>query len=877
LRAQSGLTYLHHFGPRPSDGFWPNPLVAAADGAIYGTTTRGGAATQGTLYRLNTNNSTRTVLFEFSANPTNGNQPGGPLIHGSDGRLYGTAEGGTNNRGVIFRIETNGANYTVLRHTTNAPSSLIEASDGRLYFVELGIAGMDRDGANYGVVSTEYTSVILEGADGLIYSGDSQETIRKMNKNGTGAVNLITNFPPDHLGIELREVSHLIQGQDGFLYGLGQDVSGGTGYFIRLDTNGNARAQARFFAAARGFAPTTFHQSTVDGLFYVSASGASGFRGSLARTDASFASTSVGTNLFNWPASTGGEFGANTVDHITEGRDGLFYGTTDFGGTEFAGLLFRVNRDGSGFTNLIHLSLSGVADGTNASPPVIVATNGFLYGTTRFGGLGNRGTIYRLRPDGAGYSLLKQFVSNVEGIDPAGGVIDGKDGFLYGATASGGSQNLGTVFKIRHDGSGFAVMYNMRTNRPGTVSPIDPASCTAALILDTNGWLYGVGATGGSAGRGGVFRAQKDGTLFTNIHNFIVGEARRPVGGLTLSLDGKLWGATENGGANDAGVLYRLNSDGSGFQILRAFGGVNDGANPNAQLRQAGGGVFYGTTFGGGTNNFGTVFRYNPVNSNYAVLHHFGDGADGRRPSSGLVEASDGTLVGATRFGGSGGLGQQFGTLFKINQDGSGYEVLHSFTGAGGDGESVFSTLAKGPGDTFHGSTALGGNSGSGTVFTFVLGGTPVPPPSISTHPVSFISASGGSVTLSVLAGGTPPLTYQWFFRGAAISGATSATLTLTNLIDAAGAYTVRVTNAGGSTNSAPAHLTLFQINPDRSLTLLGEPGVLHRIDFTDQIAATPQSWQPLTNVVLGVGATQIIDPQAVAMGQRFYRGVINP
>lgn len=307
------------------------------------------------------------------------------------------------------------------------------------------------------------------------------------------------------------------------------------------------------------------------------------------------------------------------------------------------------------------------------------------------------------------------------------------------------------------------------------------------------------------------------------------------------------------------------------------FAPSGSGQFPDGKLFITADGTIYGTSFGGGSNELGTLFKFQPAGSNYAVLHHFGADGDGRRPTTGLVEASDGSLVGGTRFGGDGAVGQQLGTLFKINKDGSGYEVLHSLTGTGGDGESVFSTLAKGPADTFYGTTSLGGNAGSGTVFTFTPGSTPVPPPSIVTQPVSFISASGGSVTLSVLAGGTPPLAYQWFFRGAAIGGATNVMLNLTNSVDTAGAYTVRVTNVDGSTNSAPAHLTLFDINPDRSITLLGEPGMRHRIDFTDLLGAAPQNWQPLTNVVLGLGPMQIIDPQAVALGQRFYRGVFAP
>ena len=145
LAAQVNLTYLHHFGPTPSDGRWLNPLIAGRDGALYGSTERGGPADQGTIYRLDTNSGARTVLFSFPASLANGVQPGGSLLYGSDGRLYGwMRSGGSSNKGTIFRLDRNGANYTGLRHLPHPPpaaaglrvslghdSALIEGSDGR--------------------------------------------------------------------------------------------------------------------------------------------------------------------------------------------------------------------------------------------------------------------------------------------------------------------------------------------------------------------------------------------------------------------------------------------------------------------------------------------------------------------------------------------------------------------------------------------------------------------------------------------------------------------------------------------------------------------------------------------------------------------------
>lgn len=885
------FTTLHHFGPTPSAGYWLNPLVAGRDGAIYGTTIRGGAGDQGTIYRLETNTGARSVLFEFITNAANGVQPGGPLIHGSDGLLYGwTFLGGTSNQGVIFRLDRNGSNYTVLRHlsqpsfsknginvSATGSGAMIEGTDGRLYLIPRRdeIARMDRDGGNYTVISTNAfaENEILEGQDGMLYLIKADvvgSAIYKMDKDG-GSITTI-------LSVVLGRGFHTLrQGTDGRLYGLGVKDFPSDGFFFSVETNGLGYIQRiGLFTAA--LQPGSFFQAA-DGFFYYSnGAGSTNDRGVLLRLGTNVIAPDNITHLLTWPPQTENIGRPITTTRLIERGDGRFYGISDYGGTFGGGLAFRLERDGSGFTELANFSYPIADDGSNAAPPVVLAMNGLLYGTTRAGGFSNLGVVYRMKPDGSDYGILHQFSGVNEGADPAGGVVDGHDGYLYGTTISGGTQARGTVFRIGYDGGDYSVLYNLRTNRAGA-NPIDPANPLAPLLVASDGFLYGVGTSGGSANRGGIFKAARDASFFTNLHSLVPGEGRSPVAALTEGPDGLLYGCTDAGGSgtNNAGTIFRLSKDGSGFQTLRTFAPASSGQFPDGKLFITTDGTIYGTTFGGGTNGLGTIFRFQSAGSNYGVLHHFGASIDGRRPTTGLVEAEDGSLIGGTRFGGEGAAGQQLGTLYKINKDGTGYEILRSFTGSSGDGESIFSTLAKGEGDTFYGTTALGGNTASGTVFTFTLGGAAMAPPVIIAQPVSYIGGSGGVTTLGVQATGTPPLAYQWFFRGIPVSGAINAMLTLTNSAADAGAYTVRVSNPGGPTNSAPAYVTLFRINADQSLTLHGPSGVMHRIDLADELGEAPQPWTPLTNVVLPVGELRLTDPAAAGRTRRFYRGVMVP
>jgi uncharacterized repeat protein (TIGR03803 family) len=182
---------------------------------------------------------------------------------------------------------------------------------------------------------------------------------------------------------------------------------------------------------------------------------------------------------------------------------------------------------------------------------------------------------------------------------------------------------------------------------------------------------------------------------------------------------GNFYGSTFSGGANDAGTVFKLLPDGT-ETILYSFCSQNnctDGEMPAGNLVMDKHGNLYGTTEGGGNYNYGTVFRIKPTGVE-KVLYSFPGGTDGDQPHGGLVRDDAGNLYGVTIFGGD----SDYGLVFKLATDGT-YSVLHSFGGAN-DGEDPESPLIMDEQGTLYGTTDIGGTYDSGTIFKVASDGT---------------------------------------------------------------------------------------------------------------------------------------------------------
>jgi uncharacterized repeat protein (TIGR03803 family) len=348
-----------------------------------------------------------------------------------------------------------------------------------------------------------------------------------------------------------------------------------------------------------------------------------------------------------------------------------------------------------------------------------------LFGMTTSGGTNGAGTIFRINTDGSGYQVLHSFGGSGDGATPFSSLtLDGST--LYGTTHSGGANGFGTIFRINTDGSGYQLLHSF-AGPPG-----DGRDVFSPLTL-YGSTLYGVTYWGGAYNIGTVYRINTNGTGFQVLHSFAGGngDGGGPTGGLTV-IGGSLFGTTTEGGPNDAGVIFRMNNDGSGFTLLHAFNGT-DGEYPGGSLTLYGS-TLYGMTSSGGANNAGTIFRINTDGTGFAVLHDFGSSGDGDGPDLGSLTLDGTTLYGMTLGGGVNG----GGTIFSIDVNGSGYQVLHSFAGSPGDGEYPHSSVVF-DGTTLYGMTESGGANDLGTVFSFV-----VPEPST----LALLAVGGGVLAM---------------------------------------------------------------------------------------------------------------------------------
>jgi uncharacterized repeat protein (TIGR03803 family) len=343
---------------------------------------------------------------------------------------------------------------------------------------------------------------------------------------------------------------------------------------------------------------------------------------------------------------------------FVQGINGNFYGTTAGGGASDEGTVFEVSPAGRLAALYSFCSQSNCSDGAGPNAGLIQAPDGTLYGTTNGGGTNDLGTIFKIT---AGklrtfYNFCSQSGCS-DGANPSAGVVQGADGNFYGTTAVGGAFGAGSVFRITPAG-----VLTTLASFDGT-NGRDPAF--GSLIQASDGNFYGTTLGGGtnagcgsSQGCGTVFKVTLHGKL-TTLYNFCAQtnctDGFELFGGLVQGTDGDLYGTTAEGGANGYGTVFRLTTGGK-LTTLHSFDYYPDGAYPEAALIQATDGNFYGTTPSGGTNGVaGTVFQITPSGA-LTTLYDFCSKTsceDGTGPFESVMQATDGEIYGTTFAGGS--------------------------------------------------------------------------------------------------------------------------------------------------------------------------------------------------------------------------------
>jgi uncharacterized repeat protein (TIGR03803 family) len=340
---------------------------------------------------------------------------------------------------------------------------------------------------------------------------------------------------------------------------------------------------------------------------------------------------------------------------------GNLNGTTYAGGTAGYGTVFKLDATGK---ETVLYSFAGVAGGDGAHPHAGLAVDAQdnLYGTTWVGGCTQPNqtacsTVFKVDATGNETVLFKFSGPNGDGTKPSGLVLDA-EGNLYGTTVVGGANGAnkdGTVFKLDPVGNE-TILHTFR------MGPTDGANPYGGVVLDAEGNLYGTTARGGrTIFPGSVFKLDTTG-IETVLHRFAGSpDGANPYAGLVLDAQGNMYGSTYGGGTTGHGTIFKVDSSGD-ETVLYSFTGTPDGANPYAVLVLDAQGNLYGTTYGGGTADYGTVFEISAT-GNETVLHSFGaTKGDGKYPYAGLVLDAQGYLYGTTTHGGA----HNKGTVFKL-------------------------------------------------------------------------------------------------------------------------------------------------------------------------------------------------------------------
>lgn len=557
-----GMTILHTFesvthGSNPSGGLAFDPQSQN----IYGTCSSGGTSGYGTCFSFNLTTNTYAVQHHFSGN-TGGSYPQGGVIIASDGMLYGTTQhGGSNAQGSIFKLHPQDETFEIIYSLSNT------TSDGRYPFGKLAEA---QNGILVGTCSEGGTS-----ANGTIFkvstSGDFTRLKSLQSANDGG-------FPKAGLSVV----------DENTLYGMAE------------------------FGGINGFG--TLFSITIDGIF---------------------------TKVRDMDYTNDGSSGVASLIH--DGNNHLV-GVCASGGANNFGTIFTLDMSESTFAKIFDFSVP--LEGAN--PTSLLRVENTFYGITQDGGIHNTGTFYKTNLDGS-RDVLHHFKADTDGLNPNGDLYRDEDGSFYGTARFGGTHNSGTVFKISSEGE-----FNLLHSFEVTSSQFP----YGGVIKHSNGILYGTTSSGGMYGDGVLYSLTDQGEFTILADFFSYFEGGSPQSTLTVGADGNLYGTTTTHGNFNGGTLFTYNFESAMLMDLHHFNPSSDGSASKGKLLLHSDGLLYGTTTIDAAGG-GTLYRYS-ANTGFEILHVLNIEEDGSDCNGGLSEDEFGNVYGFCTYGGANNSGTSF-------------------------------------------------------------------------------------------------------------------------------------------------------------------------------------------------------------------------
>jgi len=339
------------------------------------------------------------------------------------------------------------------------------------------------------------------------------------------------------------------------------------------------------------------------------------------------------------------KFNFNQTDGVTPSNsklclasNGKLYGAVPYGGTNNCGVLFEYNIATSTYTKLHDLVSTS---GAQFCGELMQSSNGKLYGMATNGGYLNAGMVYYYDISTSTFFVVSGLDSSFSGWHPNAGLFEASNGRIYGMTTKGGPDNNGSIFQFESVSSPmFMIFYKFTTTDGGNSQStfIEPEPGIMPGIL------YGMLKNGGSNGKGMIFSINVNKTNFIyKKYNFVDSSGSEPSGSLVKAFNGKLYGMTSKGGANNMGVIFEYNMPDSSYKKIYDFS-TTSGGNPTGSLTLTLDGKLYGLTNKGGLFNKGTIFEYDITSSSFTKKFDF-DSVNGKNPMGNLTVVCKSTII----------------------------------------------------------------------------------------------------------------------------------------------------------------------------------------------------------------------------------------